>query len=97
MADLDPDAARAEAERLVREALDHIQQAQTHLGRASAALSNLERGAAVWKFVGALYDRVHAGWYRVEAFRQAGRFKLDDIAGAALAKRLSRGHEAHRA
>jgi hypothetical protein len=81
--------ARAEANRRVRKALDHIQEAQNHLGRAQAELSALEHGAVVWKAAGALYDRVHAFWHRVEAFRQKGRFRLDSIARESLAKRLS--------
>jgi hypothetical protein len=88
VADLDPAVVRTEAERRVRKALDHIQQAQLELGRASAELASLERGAVVWRLIGKLYDRVHAAWYRVEEFRKQGRFTLDGIALEALAKRL---------
>lgn len=89
MAELDPAVVHAEAERRIRKALDHIQEAQAQLGRAAAELSNLEHGSAVWSAIGKLYDRVHAAWYRVEAFRKGGRWALDDIARAALAKRLA--------
>jgi hypothetical protein len=82
---------QAEAELRVRRALDHIQTAQQHLGRAAAELSNLEGGAIVWRAAGKLYDRIHSFWYRVEAFRQGGRFRLDSIAAEALAKRLAAG------
>lgn len=83
MADLDT-SAQAEAERRVREALDHIQNAQLELGRAAAALSSLQGGAGVWSATGKLYDRVHAHWYRVQTFQQRGRFSLDGIASKAL-------------
>jgi hypothetical protein len=89
VADLDAAAVRAEAERRVRKALDHIQNAQAELGRACAELSNIERGVVVWRVVGKLYDRVHAAWYRVEEFRKQGRFTLDSIARESLAKRLA--------
>jgi hypothetical protein len=88
VADLDPATVRAEAERRVRKALDHVQNAQAELDRACAELSNLERGVVVWRLIGKLYDRVHAAWYRVEEFRKQGRFTLDGIALEALAKRL---------
>jgi hypothetical protein len=89
VADLDPAVVRAEAEPRVRRALDHIQRAQLELGRASAELASLEGGVVVWRLVGKLYDRVHSAWYRVEAFRKAGRFRLDGIANEALARRMA--------
>lgn len=91
MPDLDPAVVRAEAEARVRRALDHIQQAQLELGRASAELASLEGGVVVWRLVGKAYDRVHAAWYRVESFRKGGRFKLDGSATEALAKRIAAG------
>lgn len=88
MAELDPAVVRAEAERRIRKALDHVQQAQAELGRACEELSNIEPEPAARRLLGQLYDRVHAAWYRVEAFRKAGRFDLDGIARESLAKRL---------
>jgi hypothetical protein len=84
-----PEITPAEAERRVQKALAHIQEAQAQLGRAAAELSNLEHGVVVWRMAGKLYDRVHAFWYRVEAFRKKGRFALDSIALDALAKRTA--------
>lgn len=86
---LDPKIVRAQADLTVRSALDHIEQAQRHLGEASALLSNLTGGAAIWLAAGKLYDRVHAFWYRVAQFRKAGRFSLDPLAQESLAKKLA--------
>lgn len=93
MADLDPTLARLEAERRVLRALDHIQRAQAELGHAQAALASLEGGVAVWRLTGKLYDRVHAGWYRVEAFRKAGQFGLDGLSREAFARHVSDGRD----
>jgi hypothetical protein len=92
VADLTREQKCAEAQLRVRRALDHIQRAQEEIGRASAELSSLIGGIPVWKAAGKLYDQVHRFWYRVEAFRQAGRFTLDDVSSAALAKRLEQAH-----
>jgi hypothetical protein len=85
-----PEQLRAEAEARVRRALAHIQEAQNHLGHAQAELSGIERGVRAWRLVGRLYDRVHAAWYRVEAFRKAGRFTLDGISTDTFAGRLAK-------
>jgi hypothetical protein len=87
-----PEQIRAAAEARVRHALAHIQEAQNHLHHAQAELSGIERGVTVWRLVGRLYDRVHAAWYRVEAFRKGGRFTLDGISTDALAGRLAKGN-----
>jgi hypothetical protein len=87
VADLAPEVVRAEAERRVRAALEHIQLAQLELGRAQGELASIEGGVVVWRLIGRLYDRVHEAWYRVEAFRAGGRFSLDSISREALAKK----------
>lgn len=78
---------RAEATLRVRKALAHIQQAQNELGAACAELSSLNYGVPVWKATSSLYDKVHALWYRVENFRQAGRYKLDSLNVEAMQRR----------
>lgn len=90
MSAVPPELARAEAQRLVREALDHIQEAQNELAHACAALSALVGGVPVWKATGKLYDSVHALWYRVDGFRTGGRYKLDGVNLEALARRLTK-------
>lgn len=89
MPDLDPKLVRDQADQTVRAALQHIEQAQRHLGEASALLSNLTGGVPVWLAAGKLYDRVHAFWYRVARFRDSGRFNLDPLAQESLAKKLA--------
>ena len=89
MPDLDPVVARGEAERRIRKALEHVQRAQAELGRACEELSNIAPEPAARRELGKLYDRVHAAWYRVEAFRKSGRFDLDGIARETLARSLA--------
>lgn len=86
---LDPKIVRAQAEQTVHTALDHIEQAQRHLGEAAALLSNLAGGATGWAATAKIYDRVHALWHRIEAFRKKGRFNLDSLAQESLAKKLA--------
>jgi hypothetical protein len=83
------DQIRAEEQRQLRQALEHIQEAQNHLGRAGAILSNFERGAPVWTAAAKLYDRVHAFWYRVEGFRKSGLYRLDSLSLESFEKRLA--------
>jgi hypothetical protein len=77
----------AEADAHVARALDRIEEAQRELGRACAELSSIIGGAGQWKRIRALYDRVHAEWYRVHGWaeKHRGRLDLDGIARAALA------------
>jgi hypothetical protein len=72
----DPLSARkAAAEARVRAALDLIQEAQTLLGRACAALSSVQGMNPSWREVSKSYDQVHGTWYAVEqkAARLRGR------------------------
>lgn len=92
MSTLTKEQLRAAAEARVRNALAHIQEAQNHLGAAREQLSALCGGIPVWKSAGKLYDRVHTFWYRVERFRQRGRFKLDDSNIKALERQAQERH-----
>jgi hypothetical protein len=78
---------RAEARLRIERALANIQEAQNQLGNACAELSALEGGVPVWKATSKLYDSAHALWYRVERFRQQGRYRLDSINVQALERR----------
>lgn len=89
MSKLTQQQLQAEAELRVRRALQCIQRAQNELGTACAELAALRGGVPVWKAASALYDRVHAYWYRVEAFRMARRYSLDDMNIEALERRLA--------
>lgn len=70
-------ALEAEATRRVRAAMALIEDAQGKLGDACALLSSLQHGAPTWRQVSREYGRVHALWYRVQAFSHAGRYRLD--------------------
>lgn len=77
-AKLPADRLRAESELRVRRALARIQRAQLELNAARSDLSALCGGVQVWKATGNLEIKVRALWYRVEGFRQKGRYRLDD-------------------
>lgn len=68
------------AERRIKAALYHIEEAQNHMARASAALSSIVVGpeaAAPMR----LYQTIKALWYKLEAkaekLRRAGKLRLD--------------------
>lgn len=86
---LSPEVLRAAANERVRRALAMIERAQNELASACAELSALEGGAPVWNACHKLTDKVHAFWYRVDSFRQRGRFKLDGTNVEGLARRLA--------
>lgn len=70
---------QAEARMRVRSALDHIERAQGELCSACQELSALIGGTPSWKATSRLHDSVKALWYRVEDFRQRGKYSLDSI------------------
>lgn len=74
----------AQAELRIRRALNHIQNAQTQLGYASAELSGVIGVLRDWKRLGKLYDQIHKEWYKLEARRQRGNFDLDGISKAVV-------------
>lgn len=86
-ATMSPERLRAESQARVRLALNHIQEAQNHLGHACSALSSLNGGHKVQQSTSKLYDRVHTLWYQVEGFRMRGRFELDDTNVDGILKR----------
>jgi uncharacterized Zn finger protein (UPF0148 family) len=79
---------RAETDRRIRAALDHIQRAQDELDRATNALSPITYIGPEWKAVGAARDRVHATWYRVRKTLDRPKATLDGDARERLAKEL---------
>lgn len=85
---------RAEGLMRLRRALELIERAQNDLSSACAELSTLEGGIPVWNACNKLTDRVHAFWYRVERFRNGGKFRLDSDAIHALRRRLAAQQEA---
>lgn len=78
-------AARAKIDK----ALAHIQEAQNHLGSACGELSALCGAIPQWKRASALYDQVHAYWYKVDGLRHNPRIYLDSTNVDALEKRLT--------
>lgn len=82
---------QAEATRRVRAAMALIEDAQGKLGDACALLSSLQYGAPTWRQVSREYDRVHALWYRVQAFWHRGRYRLDPISVEAYRRRSEPG------
>lgn len=86
---LSPETLRLAARERVQRAMTLIERAQNDLGAACAELSALEGGIPVWTACHKLTDKVHAFWYRVDSFRQRGRFKLDGANVEGLARRLA--------
>ncbi len=88
MADLDPALVRAEAERKVRAALDHIEAAQNLIERACQELCPVIGALPAWTRIGKLRDRVNAEWHRLYEVRPRGGYGLDEDGRRALARRL---------
>lgn len=61
----------------VTRALFYIQEAQNNLGRASSAIGSVCYGGPRGRAIQALYDKVHAEWYRVNALLADDRIELD--------------------
>lgn len=87
LATISPEQLRAIAQMRVLHALDRIQQAQSELLSACEQLSSLVGATTLHRATGKLYDRVHALWYRVDSFRNKGRYRLDDSNVRALLKK----------
>lgn len=88
-ATLSPEDLKRAARERVQRAMTLIERAQNDLGAACAELSALEGGIPVWTACHKLTDKVHAFWYRVERFRNGGRYKLDGTNVEALQRRLA--------
>lgn len=80
---------RAAAEMRVRQAMQHIQNAQDELDRACRMLSALTWGDPTYRACGKLRERVHALWYRVQTFGRGRRYSLDSTNIEALARELA--------
>lgn len=78
-------------------ALARIQRAQNELASACGDLSALCGGIPLWNACSKLTDKVHAFWYRVDGFRQGGRYTLDRTNVEALRVRLQQKPEVVRA
>jgi hypothetical protein len=89
MAELDPAVVRAEAERKVRAALDHVEAAQRELERATQELCPIIGALPAWRRLGALTDRVHNEWRRLRYEQPKRGYSLDEDGRRALEKRLA--------
>lgn len=87
MSPVDQALLQAEARRRVLNALDRIEAAQGELSAACGELSSLIGGISCWKATSKLHDSVKALWYRVERFRQGGKYSLDSINTEAFLRR----------
>lgn len=81
----------------VKRAMAKIEAAQNLLGDACAELSSVCWMAPEHAFVGKLYDKVHAGWYRVRRAleRKGHKIDLDDINKQALWRRATAQSDSH--
>lgn len=85
---LTPEQLKAAAKMRVDRALMLIEQAQGNLASACAELSALEGGVTVWRMCHKMTDSVHKFWYRVNNFRQAGKYRLDSLHIEGLRRRI---------
>jgi len=89
MTDLTPERIQAEAQLRMKRALDLIQQAQHDLVTACGELSALQGAIPIWRSSHKMTDQVRALWYRVDAVRKRGKFKLDETNIEYLRRRLT--------
>lgn len=80
---------RAAAQAKINGALALIERAQNDLSRACGELSAITSGVPVWKACHGMTDKVHALWWRVHHFRNAGKFGLDSMHIESLSRRLA--------
>lgn len=90
---LDPETLRRAAREKAARAMRHIENAQNELRSAQQELSALRGGATVWNRAGKMADACHAFWYRVQSFRDGGKYSLDPCATEALARRIGEAIE----
>jgi hypothetical protein len=79
---------KALAAERIASAMRRVEAAQNELHAAAADLSGIAGGLAWCRAAGALGDRAKALWYRLERFKNSGRYDLDGISRAALGPRL---------
>lgn len=89
MSELTPAQIRAAATARADRALALIERAQHDLEAACGELSALNGGIPVWTACHKLTDKVHAFWYRVQRFRNGGRYSLDSTNVEALERRVA--------
>ena len=82
-----PERSRAEAAARIRCALELIENAQSQLSEACVKLSTVVGGVPVWRATDKLTDKVRSHWYRVDGFKQGGKFRLDDMTIEAIERR----------
>lgn len=54
----------------IHRAMDHVERAQTELGRACEELSPIMAGGPTWRRGSNLYDSVHSFWYVVRGLEE---------------------------
>jgi hypothetical protein len=79
----------------VNRCLDQVQRAQDELDRACNELSALCHGAVLYKATQTLRERVHRHWYKVQAFRQRGKYVLDHTNVTAIEQKLAAKEMSH--
>jgi hypothetical protein len=89
VADPTPEQIRADAERRVRAALDHVERSERELEAACQVLSPVIGALPDWERIGKLSIRVHAAWTHLHEVKPRAGYRLDDAGIRALAKRLS--------
>lgn len=82
-------AARAR----ISTAMERVERAQGELSNACAELSAIHGGVPVWRKAHKLHDQVKSFWYKLDAFRAGGKWKLDDDNVAALQRRAQAAGE----
>ena len=86
---LNPETLQRAAREKAARAMRHIENAQNELRSAQQELSALRGGSVVWKRAGKMADACHAFWYRVQSFRDGGKYSLDPCAVEALERRMA--------
>jgi hypothetical protein len=86
---LTPEQLKAVATLRVERAMALIEEAQNKLASACAELSALEGGVPVWNACHKMTDHVHTFWYRVQRFRQSGKYRLDSMSVESLRQRIA--------
>lgn len=80
---------QAEAKRRLLKAMEHVEVAQGELTSACAELSCLIGAIPQWRVSSKLYERVRKFWYRLDAFRAGGKYKLDGLHSEIIEKQLA--------
>ena len=76
---LDPETIKRASREKIARAMRHVENAQHELRSAQQELSALRGGVPVWKAAGKLSDVCHTFWYRLQRFKDAGKYSLDSV------------------